>query len=201
MADAGPRPESPAAAEDDRLVRLAQRADPSDSRPFEALVRRYQAKVIANCRYLTGSADDAEDLAQEVFVRVFFALRRFERRSLFSTWLFRIKVNHCLNHLRSVRAAGHRVALDDLDDNTEEALRTDVSIELELTEEASRRRVRDAIQQLPETLRVPLVMRELDEMTYDEIAQQLGIKLSAVKMRIARGRQRLRETMTEPIGV
>jgi RNA polymerase sigma-70 factor (ECF subfamily) len=190
-----------AAADDDRLVRLAQHADPSDCRPFEELVRRYQAKVIANCRYLTGSADDAEDLAQEIFVRVFFALRRFERRSLFSTWLFRIKVNHCLNHLRSTRAAGRRVALDDLDDNTEDALRTEDSIELELTEEASRQRVRSAIQELPQTLRVPLVMRELDEMTYDDIAQQLGLKLSAVKMRIARGRQRLRETMTEALGV
>ena len=190
-----------AAADDDRLVRLAQRVDPSDCRPFEELVRRYQARVIANCRYLTGSADDAEDLAQEVFVRVFFALRRFERRSLFSTWLFRIKVNHCLNHLRATRAEGRRVALDDLDDNTENALRTDETIEFELTEEASRERVRTAIQALPLTLRVPLVMRELDEMTYDDIAQQLGLKLSAVKMRIARGRQRLRETMTEALGV
>jgi RNA polymerase sigma-70 factor (ECF subfamily) len=198
MAEAGLEPQRPA-TDDDRLVGLAQSADPSDSRPFEELVRRYQAKVLANCRYLTGSAEDAEDLAQEVFVRVYFALRRFERRSQFSTWLFRIKVNHCLNHLRSKRTEGHRIALDDMDHDVDGALKVDASIELVLTEAATRRRVRHAIQMLPETLRVPLVMRELDEMTYEEIAQQLGIKLSAVKMRIARGRQRLRDIIAAPV--
>jgi RNA polymerase sigma-70 factor (ECF subfamily) len=169
-------------AADDGLVLRAQEADPSDGRPFEELVRRYQAKVLANCRYLTGSTNDAEDLAQEIFVRVYFALRRFERRSQFSTWLFRIKVNHCLNHLRAKRAEGHRVTFDEMDDDGEAALQVDEPIELALTEAATRQRVREAIQTLPETLRVPLVMRELDEMSYEEIAQELRINLSAVKM-------------------
>jgi RNA polymerase sigma-70 factor (ECF subfamily) len=190
------------AESDEGLVHGAQQADPSDSRPFEELVRRYQTKVLANCRYLTGSADDAEDLAQEIFVRVYFALQRFERRSLFSTWLFRIKVNHCLNHLRSKRTQGHHVAFDEMDNDGEDALQVDDSIELVLTEAATRLRVREAIQTLPETLRVPLVMRELDEMSYEEIARELGITLSAVKMRIARGRQRLRDDLVaEPIAV
>lgn len=191
MADA-----PPFEADDGLLVRLAQLADPSDSRPFEELVRRYEAKVLANCRYLTGSADEAEDLAQEVFVRVYFSLRRFEGRSQFSTWLFRIKVNLCLNHLRSRRAQGRTVTLDDVELDTPDALQVDDPIDLALAEADTRHRVREAMKALPDTLRVPLVMRELDEMTYDEIAAQLGLKLSAVKMRIARGRQRLKDAMT-----
>ena len=88
---------------DTDLVERAKRAVRDDYGAFEVLVQRYQEKVLGNCRYLTGSRDDADDLAQEVFVKAFFALPRFEGRSTFHTWLWRIKVNHCLNHLRRSR--------------------------------------------------------------------------------------------------
>ena len=75
---------------DSTLVEMAQRA-PDDTRPFEELLRRHQGFVVANCRYITRSAADAEDLGQEVFVKAFFAMRRFEARAQFRTWLGRIK--------------------------------------------------------------------------------------------------------------
>ena len=68
-------------------------------------MRRHQGHVVANCRVITRSSADAEDLAQDVFIKAFFGLRRFEGRSQFKTWLQRIKVNHCLNHLRKTRGA------------------------------------------------------------------------------------------------
>ncbi len=91
------------AATDADLVKRAQRAGRDDYGAFELLVDRYQHRVLANCRYLSGSRDEAEDMSQEVFVKAFFALSRFEGRSSFHTWLWRIKINHCLNHLRRVR--------------------------------------------------------------------------------------------------
>jgi len=85
---------------DRELVEQIQQAPEGDLRAFEALVERHKERVVANCRYLSRSADDAEDLAQEVFVKVFFGLARFQGRSAFRTWLQRVKVNHVLNHLR-----------------------------------------------------------------------------------------------------
>src|SRR5262245_58873725 len=86
---------------DDDLVRQTLKAGAGDRRAFEILVKRYQARVVANCRHITRDFNYAEDLAQEVFVKAFFALNRFEGRSSFKTWLQKIKVNHCLNHLKA----------------------------------------------------------------------------------------------------
>ena len=88
---------------DEELVDRAKRAIRDDLEAFESLVQRYQETVLGNCRYLTGSHADAEDLAQEVFIKMFFGLSRFEGRSTFKTWIWRIKVNHCLDFLQRQR--------------------------------------------------------------------------------------------------
>ncbi len=176
---------------DAALVDRARRAVPGDTRAFDELIARHRGRVVANCRYLATSGNQAEDLAQEVLVKAYFALKKYERRSKFSTWLYRIKVNHCLNHRRAERKRGADVALDDVVPDTAE-LRVAPEAEAEITRKADVARVRAAVASLSDTLRVPLVMRELDEMSYDEIAQALEISLSAVKMRILRARQELR---------
>ncbi len=176
---------------DAALVDRARRANPGDTRAFDELIARHRGRVVANCRYLATSANQAEDLAQEVLVKAYFALRKYERRSKFSTWLYRVKVNHCLNHRRAERKHGADVAIDDVVPDAS-ALRVAPEIEVELTRQADVTRVRAAVASLSDTLRVPLVMRELDEMSYDDIAEALEISLSAVKMRILRARQELR---------
>lgn len=173
------------------LVARARRAHPGDTRAFDELMARHRGRVVANCRYLAASGDQAEDLAQEVLVKAYFALKKYESRAKFSTWLYRIKVNHCLNHRRAERKHGADVALDDVVPDASE-LRVAPAIEAEMARRADVTRVRAAVAALSDTLRVPLVMRELDEMSYDEIAQALAISLSAVKMRILRARQELR---------
>lgn len=182
-------PDDPDAA----LVERARLSLSGDTRAFDALVERHRRRVIANCRYLA-SADEAEDLAQEVLVKAYFALRKYERRSKFSTWLYRIKVNHCLNHRRAARKHDGDVALDDTAPDAA-ALRVAPAAEVALERQADVSRVRAAVARLNDTLRVPLVMRELDEMSYEEIAAAIGISLSAVKMRILRARQELREAL------
>jgi len=85
---------------DEQLLREALSAPDGDLRAFEQLVLQYQNRIVADCRYMTRDESSAEDLAQEIFVKAFFGLRRFEGRSSFRHWLQRIKVHHCLNHIK-----------------------------------------------------------------------------------------------------
>ncbi|MPZ20706.1 MAG: sigma-70 family RNA polymerase sigma factor [Luteitalea sp.] len=175
---------------DEALVERVTNAPEGDTGAFETLVQRHQRGVLANCRHLT-TADAAEDLAQEVFVKAYFALDRFEGRSSFKTWVQRIKVNHCLNYLRRRRG----VAYVDLEDETAARapeLQAEADAERALEVEDARRHIAALLDAMSDTLRIPLVMRDADGMSYEEIASVLGIGLSAVKMRIKRGREEFR---------
>jgi RNA polymerase sigma-70 factor (ECF subfamily) len=177
--------------EDLELVRRAQ-AVRSDLRPFAELVRRHEQQVLANCRCISGSADDAQDLAQEVFVKAYFGLPRFRGEARFGVWVQRIKVNHCLNHLRRRR----RRSFVDVDDPiyvNEPQLQVAPTAEAAAAARDRRQQIAAALDRLPESLRVPLVMCDLDEMSYQDIADELGIGLSAIKMRIKRGREQFRQ--------
>lgn len=177
------KPPLPSETLDSDLVRQAKSSPDGDSRAFEQLVRQHQRQVVANCRYITRDPSNAEDLAQEVFVKAYFALNRFEEKSSFSHWLRRIKVNHCLNHLRKQEGKTH-VALE------EEALPTQ-SDNLSNTL-SDRDRIARTLEALPDTLRVPLILRDLDDLSYEEIAANLNIGLSAAKMRVKRAREEFR---------
>src|SRR6476619_5724896 len=85
---------------DEELLQAARNAPEGDLRAFEQLIALYQKRILADCVYLTRDASNSEDLAQEVFVKAYFALRAFEGRSSFRHWLQRIKVNHCLNYIK-----------------------------------------------------------------------------------------------------
>ncbi|MFN7984769.1 MAG: sigma-70 family RNA polymerase sigma factor [Vicinamibacterales bacterium] len=176
---------------DDELVDRA-RADGNTGRPFEELVRRHQRFVVANCRVITRSPNDAEDLAQEVFVKAFFALRRFEGRSQFRTWLQRIKVNHCLNHLRKARGMV-TVDIESVVPEGHEGMQTEATAESRLAAAGDREQIMRVLDGMSDTLRIPLMLRDGDGQSYEEIAEHLGIGLSAVKMRIKRGRAEFRE--------
>ena len=176
---------------DETLVQAALAAPDGDTQAFTELVRRHQSAVLANCRHLTRSRDDAEDLAQEVFVKLFFKLGTFEGRSKFGTWVQRIKINHCLNFLKAKRGRSY-IELSEKELEAEPLLRVDDSASGALDEEQRRARIRDVLDSLPDSLRVPLVLCDVDGLAYDEIREQLGLGLSATKMRIARARREFR---------
>lgn len=187
---------------DETLVQAALAAPEGDTQAFTELVRRHQARVLANCRHLTRSPDDAEDLAQEVFVKLFFKLGLFEGRAKFGTWLQRIKVNHCLNYLKSRRGRTY-IELSEREAADTSALRIEDTAASGLDLERQRARIRAVLDSLPDALRVPLVMRDVDEMSYAEIQTELGLGASATKMRIARARQEFRRRWAltaEPAG-
>ena len=181
---------------DEELVEAVQASPDGDRRAFETLVRQHRSHVMANCRYISGSQSDAEDLSQEVFVKAFFGLQRFEGRSSFKTWLQRIKVNHCLNFVKK-RAGKSFVPVDDLEVSGAEEIQVAPQAHQELKRRSQQERIRAVLEEMNDTLRIPLVMRDMDKMSYQEIADELDIKLSAVKMRIKRAREAFQQRFEE----
>jgi RNA polymerase sigma-70 factor (ECF subfamily) len=176
---------------DEELVRAAQDAREGDLRAFEQLVELYQKRITADCRYLTRDESNYEDLAQEVFVKAFFGIRGFDGHSSFRHWLQRIKVHHCLNHIKK-HGGKSLLPIDDSAPELYEELRVPPAADREVESMEDRKRIDEVLNTLPATLRIPLIMRDMDELSYEEIASALGVGLSAIKMRIKRAREQFR---------
>lgn len=184
-------------ATDDELVDAARTgASRGDTRALDVLIERHQGHVRANCEFLAGEAETARDLAQEVMVKAYFRLDSYRGDATFRTWIRKVKVNHCLNHL--ARSRPDFVDVDSGPSRAHEAMSVSPDVDVEGPER--RRAVAQVLADLTETLRVPLVLRDVDGYSYDEIATQLEIKLSAAKMRVARGREQFREAWTLRFG-
>ncbi len=168
-----------------------------DTGAFSALVQRHHERVYRTAYSLVGDLDEADDLAQEAFIKAFRALRRFRGQSRFSTWLHRIAVNCCLDYLQSKHRRNF-VSLDDYRENWNapriwmgRAKNADVRVERRELQEILER----ALGELPEAYRVTFVLREIEGLTYEEIAKSLGCSIGTVKSRLFRGRAKLREIL------
>ena len=181
---------------DEELLQAVREAPEGDLRAFERLVQRYRKRILADCRYLTRDENNAEDLAQEVFVKAFFGLSGFESRSSFRHWLQSIKVHHCLSFLKKREGKGTLV-VDDVTVEKYEQLQVSPAVTKRLDAMESREKIDEILSSMPATLRIPLVMRDMDDLSYEEIAGSLGIGLSAVKMRIKRAREQFRRLYEE----
>lgn len=182
---------------DETLVELFVDDPARYSQAFDILVERYQNKVYGLCLRMMGNADEAEDQAQEVFIKIYRSLGRFEGRARFSTWMYRIGVNACLDALekrrRRPQAAdtewselGETLTLD-LDPSTWQS-KTPEQYVLQ-AEQVSL--VHSALATLDEPYRQALVQRELEGLSYQEMASLAQAGLSAMKMRVHRGRKSL----------
>jgi RNA polymerase sigma-70 factor, ECF subfamily len=177
---------------DEELVREAREAPEGDLRAFERLVLSYQRRVVANCRYITRDPNNAEDLAQEVLVKVFFRLPDFEGKSPFEDWLQRIKISHCLSHLKA-QAGRSYVGIEECDVDECDQLKVWATAEQMAETISDQQLIGEVLDGMPRSLRIPLVLCDMDELSYEEVAQFIGIGLSATKMRIKRGREEFRE--------
>ncbi len=178
---------------------LLRRARQGDVAAFEQLVLTYEKKVINLAYRLSGSREDAADLAQEALVRVYKSLDRFREQARFSTWLYRIVVNVCLDHQRS-RKRQQTVSLDaPLEGNDGEVPRQIASDAVDPQEAAERSDLREAVQaaigRLSGEHRTVLVMRDIQDMPYEEIGEVLGLPLGTVKSRLNRARQALKQEL------
>lgn len=175
---------------DVELVQLFQARKGRDDRPFRELFRRYQQVVWRACYGMMRNSRDAEDLTQEVFFKAYRNLTKFEGRSSFKTWIYRIAINTCQNEIRrrSRRAQEAETAVEDM----AEYLPSNSSLEATILA----RQQRDLLQQAMASLRPEeyevLYLKDVEERPYAEIAEQLDISLSAAKMRVQRARLALR---------
>ncbi len=132
-------------------------------------------------------------------MKAFFGLDRFEKRGAFGAWIQRIKVNHCLNHLKKGKGKDF-MDIDDPVASSHEAMRSPARAAGVVESWDERAAVKDVLDRIVDTLRIPLVMRDVDGFTYQEIADHLKVGLSAVKMRIKRGREEFRRLYLETTG-
>jgi RNA polymerase sigma-70 factor (ECF subfamily) len=176
---------------DEELVNEVRRTPEGDLRAFEQLIRRYREQVVANCRYITREPNNAEDLAQEVLVKAFFTLHSFDASSSFETWLQAIKIKHCLIHVEKQPGLSY-VGLEELDVGHFGKLQVQMTAEKARTL-SEKQLISMVLDSMSSTLRIPLVLCDMDELSYEEVARFLGISLSATKMRIKRGREKFRE--------
>ena len=137
-----------------------------------------------------GRHDEAEDLTQDIFIKIFKALHTFDRRANFQTWLISISRNLCIDHYRSVRKERETMARD-VDASTLAPISKERSPHSQVEQADLRRQIRQALAELPVALREAVVKRDLQEFSYQEIADQLGLPEGTVKSRINRGRLEL----------
>ncbi|HSP17491.1 MAG TPA: sigma-70 family RNA polymerase sigma factor [Thermoanaerobaculia bacterium] len=187
-------------------ARLLRGLRAGDERAFEALLRTYMGRLLRVARTFLRNEEDARDAVQDAFVAAFRGIDSFQAGSKLSTWLHKIVVNACLMKLRSRRrhpeeeidallprfqADGHQVR-----DSVDWAL----SAEDLVQQEETRQLVRKSIDRLPDTYRVVLLMRDIEEMSTEETAKALGITPTAVKVRLHRARQALRTLLDRQLG-
>lgn len=173
---------------------LVARARRGDEQAFTALMSMYQERVLRVILHIVGNPEDAQDLCQETFVRLYTTFGRFDPSRAFAPWLYRIATNLCLDFLRRRKARPQTLQLDpELDLRDARALGD--SPEGALLRKESRQAVMGALQKLPANYRTALVLRYVDDLEYPEIASILGISEANVQMRVSRGRQRLRELL------
>ena len=167
-----------------------------DQGAFEELVRLYEKRVLALTQRMCKNPEDAAEAAQEAFFAAWRGLKNFRGDSSFSTWLYRLASNACVDLLRREGKQQAAVSLDDGE------LNLDVpSAAASPQEEAERRELREQIEEglraLPPEYRAALVLREIQQLRYDEIGEALGVDIGTVKSRINRGRKKLRIFLLE----
>ncbi|MDO4562592.1 MAG: sigma-70 family RNA polymerase sigma factor [Clostridia bacterium] len=168
-----------------------QMAANGDESAFENLVRTYQSRVYAICLSMLKNPEDAEDAAQEAFVKCFRSMSAFRGDSSFYTWLCRLTMNVCLDALRAKKEAAADIdECFDLADEKE-------GVEDRVLREERRRVVRSAIGKLPVDFRMPLILRDMQSLSYEEIGNALDLSCGTVKSRLFRARDKLREILMQ----
>ena len=171
---------------------LVERVQKGEKRAFDLLVRKYQHKVIGVISRYVSDWSECQDVAQEAFLRAYRAIGNFRGDAQFYTWLHRIAVNTAKNHL----VAHHRrPPTDDIDVNDAEQfesglrLRDNDTPERELMRQQLEQTVLSAVEELPQDLRDAITLREVEGMSYEEIAERMGCPIGTVRSRIFRARE------------
>ena len=191
------QPSPPVRTEEDAEdVRLMELVSAGDSAAFEQLVERHQRLVIGTVGRMLGNNSDAEDIAQQVFVRVWKSAKRYVPRAKFTTWLLKITRNLVFNELRR-RSRHGQVPLKSETEEEERPIRDEHAMgpDASLLEQELQKHIDAAIAALPETQRLAVILRRYEELSYEEIAETLDQSVSAVKSLLFRARTELRTSL------
>ena len=172
---------------DTELIRRFKDGSPA---AFEELVRKYQNRIYNLCRYMLQDRDDSQDAAQEVFLKACSRAKDFRADSALYSWLYRIAVNTCLDYKK-------KAFPEQLEDEAllESVATSEPSPEQRYQSKEIGHALQSALQKLPEHLRAAIVLKEIEELSYEEIAEVLQISLGTVKSRISRAREELRQIL------
>jgi len=178
--------------EDNFLIKQAIRGD---AYAFEQLMRKHESRMYSVAIRMCGNREDAQDCVQDAMLRIYRALDRFKGQSSFSTWVYRITMNTCLDELRrrKVRAS---TSLDTLLESGWSPTDETDTPERHAIDAERRKALSGAIQSLPEDMRSAIVLREMQGLSYEEISDVLSVNVGTIKSRISRGREKLRQLIT-----
>jgi RNA polymerase sigma-70 factor (ECF subfamily) len=185
----------------EELVRQCRQAPPGDLHAFEALVRQYKGRVFATAYRLMGNREDAEDMGQEVFLKIYRGLNELAEPATLTSWIYRVTTNTCLDALTKRQRRPRTIGLEppDADSTTATPQYADTGT-LTPEEAALQRELRQCLEatlaELDPAGRAVLVLRDVEGRSYQEIADSLILGLSAVKMRIHRARLTFRHVLS-----
>ena len=183
-------PATPPSEAPREIEALIQRCLQGDQLAWDAIVQQYRRKVFNVAYKFVGRHEEAEDLTQDIFIKIFKSLGTFDRRANFQTWLISVSRNLCIDHYRSVRQ--ERQTIDRQVDPNELSPASHEPGPIAAIEQQDRVvLLREALAALPESLRKAVLMRDIQELTYQEIADRLHLPEGTVKSRINRGRTEL----------
>ena len=181
---------NPSAAAPPEIDPLLERCLKGDQRAWDDIVRLYWRKVFNVAYKFVGRQDEAEDLTQDIFLKLFKSLKTFDRRANFSTWLISVSRNLCIDHYRSMRRE-HDVVTHDVDVVTLARPSGLDSPQVALEQRDRVALLRAALDKLAPSLRTAVMLRDIQELSYQEIAEKLDVPEGTVKSRINRGRTEL----------
>jgi RNA polymerase sigma-70 factor, ECF subfamily len=191
-------------SEQDIDRQLVERARQGDKRAFELLFEKYHRRLLRLLSRMVRNSEEVEDIAQETFIKAYRALPQFRGDAAFYTWLYRIGVNTAKNYLSSrnkqMQTVSDQLGADE-DDGGERYAVEDVSTpESELLSKQIAYAVNDAIEALPEELRNAITLREIDGLSYEEIAEVMGCPIGTVRSRIFRARDAISAKLRPLLG-
>ncbi len=175
------------------IAALVQRARANDPDAYAEIYRQFRPRVLGLCRYMLGSVEEAEDAVGDIFARLPKAMKSYDLALPFSRWLLSVASHHCVDVLRK-RGSMQRL-VEPMEEGAPEPVASAPSPLDEVVAREQRKRVREALMSLRESYRAPLALRYYNDLSYDEIAGQLGLTRSQVAILIFRGKQELRRKL------
>lgn len=174
---------------------LIARLQKRDEAAFEELIRQYEKKVYTLCFRMCGNSEDAEEAAQDAFLALWRGIDRFRQESSLSTWIYRLATNACIDTLRRRKKQSGSVSLDD-EELFVDAVDTSPQPQETVEHREAQKLLQEDLSALPEEYRKVLILREIEGLSYTEIAESASIELGTVKSRISRGRSLLRNFLS-----